>query len=140
AVLREEHGGAEDPDPLLVARIDADLAVVGRSRVRRRRLRERLALVVRSIDAAFLRVLDRDVDDPRIAPVDRDADPADVAVGGKALREPLPGGAAVRRLPQPAARSAPVVAERSTAALVGRRVERLPALRGPGHGPAAPVL
>jgi hypothetical protein len=78
--------------------------------------------------------------DARIAAIDVEADAADLALAGKAARELRPGLAPVRRLPEPAAGAAAVVAEGRAPPLVRRRVEGLRALRVHGHVHEAGVL
>src|SRR6185369_4510389 len=98
------------------------------------------ALVLRAVDSALPGVLDEGVHDARIAAIDVEADAADLALAGEAARELRPGLAPVRRLPEPAAGAAAVVAERRAPPLVRRRVEGLRALRVHGHVHEAGVL
>src|SRR3989304_3813845 len=83
-----------------------------------------LTLVVGTVEAALLAVFDGGVESPRVLAVDGKADASQLAVG-QPLAELLPGAAAVDGLPRTAARSTAVVAELSSAPLIGRRVQRV---------------
>src|SRR5205823_8672524 len=64
AVIRDEHGRGELPDALIVVRIDPDLAVVHRPRIRVAHLAPVLATIFRTKNSAF-RILDDRVNDVR---------------------------------------------------------------------------
>ena len=104
AVLGVVHLGIENPDALVVARVDADLAVVHGPRVRVAHPLPGQTLVLGAEDAALL-ILDDGVDDPRVAAIDVQADPSGVALGQPAGKL-HPGVPAIAGAMDPAARPA----------------------------------
>ena len=126
AVLGVVHLGSEDPDALVVVGVNADLAVVHRTRVGVAHPLPGEPLVLGTEDAA-LPVLDDRIDDPRVPPIDVQADASGVSLGQAAaqLRPGVPAvGGAVDSAPRAAARE-PVGAPPP---LVERRIEGVRAL------------
>jgi hypothetical protein len=150
AVLGFPGGDRQDVDDVGVVRVDHDLAVVvGRLTADRLvvgiHLAPRRTRVVRAVDLAadharrrlvvqqfpsallvrhafLVGVLDRRVDDVRVAVEDVDPDPSEHA-HGESLGEHLPRVAAVGRLVDPAARSPEVVGERQPHLVEAGRVQ-----------------
>ena len=112
----------EDVDAVGVGGVDEDVAVVHRAGVEPVHLLPRPAPVGRPVGAALFGMLDRGVEDVRVALGDGEPDPALVALGNP-IRQLLPRLAPVRRLKDAAARPAAVEPPRLAQALVGRRVE-----------------
>ena len=123
-IVRHEQLHAEDVDPVIVLRVDPDLAEVHRPRVRVAHLLPRRAPVVGPVDAAVIGVLDPRVEDVRVLAVDVEPDPSRRALG-QARGQLRPALAGVGRLVDRAARPAAVEAPRRAPPLVGRRVQDL---------------
>src|SRR3984893_13969765 len=121
AVFGIEHVRGALPDSLIVARIDANLAVVHRPRINIAHLLPRRAAIFRSKYPAF-RILDNGIDDVRIPAINVEAYPAGVAFR-KIFCKPAPRSAAVDRSVEPAAGPAPIEAPRRAPALIRRRIE-----------------
>src|SRR6516164_459202 len=136
AVFREVHGGAENPDAQIVRRIDAHLAVVGRTRIGVAHFVPGFALVLAAVDPAFF-VLHQGVNDVGILAIDIKANAAGFAAAfiGQAFAQFFPADAAIRGLIYGGFAAAAVEDERSAAALVGCSVERVRAFRV--HGDVA---
>ena len=120
-------------DALIVGGVDHDLAAVGWARVPVAHVLPRLALVVgpehsRLVDRVLRgrvvarTLLDADVHDPRILPVDRDADAA-VLAGRQAVRQLAERLSAVGGLPERRARTASVEAIGSAPSLMRRGID-----------------
>ncbi len=127
AVVRDEHRRGRLPDALIVVGIDANLAVVHRTRIDVAHLAPVLAAILGPKNAA-LRVLDDGVNNVRIAPIDIDADAPRRAfrqIDGKFF----PGRATVNGFVNRAARTAAIESERCPPSLICGGVKRQRTLR-----------
>ena len=138
AVLGVVHLGSEHPDALVVVGVDADLAVVHRTRIRVAHPLPGEPLVLGTEDAA-LPVLDDRVDDAGIPAIDVEADPPGVAVGQSATQL-HPGIPAVGGAMDPASRAAARKAVGAPPPLVERRVDDVRAFGIHGEFHRAGVL
>ncbi len=141
AVLGVIHRCAQHPNPQIVIGIHPHLAVVGRAWIRVAHFLPCLALVFAAVDAAFF-VLHQRVNDIRILAIDIQPDTSCVAAVfiGQALRQFLPGCAAVRRLINRSVRSSTVETIRCPPPLIRCGVERIWALRVHGDVDHARIL
>ena len=153
-VIRDRELRAEDVDAVRVARVDADLGVVHRTRVRVGHLLPRLAAIRGAEEPALPRAaaaapeplprlarirLDERVHEVPVPPVDVDPDAALVALG-ETLREFHPGVAAVHGAVEAAAGPAAVEAPPRPLPLVHGREDRVRVRRVHGEVDGARVL
>src|SRR5262249_19668348 len=129
SVERQVERRAENPDFILVAGVDAHLAVIRRARVGVAHLDKGFALIFRAVNPALSKMLDQNIAEIGIPAIDTGGAAANVAVSGQAAGQPGPVRAAIERSVYAALGTSAVISEDGAAALVGGRVKNVGTFR-----------
>src|SRR5258705_3434833 len=121
AVVRVEHVRGELPYPLVIVWINADLAVVHRTRIDVAQLAPGLAAII-GAKCSALGIFNQRINDVWIAAINVQTDASRYSFG-QSLRQLVPGGAAVDSLIEGAARPATIKSPGRSSPLVSGGVE-----------------